>query len=131
MNGGHAESQTPPRRGSENREDQRFGKRTGQTGAPQPGERAEDLAVRTARTARAWANIALDLAGGILSQLVEQARDQLAYHQDSVTWYQEEVKKAESGAQWHAEQLKRVETQLEKLEELTASLSEIEALDDD
>lgn len=97
-----------------------------EAGAREDGGGSRDFSRGATGEGGPWATLTLALAGGILRQLINQTEDQLAYHRDSVEWYQQEVEKAQSGAQWHERQYAKVQGQLEELKLLVQSVEEIE-----
>jgi hypothetical protein len=103
----------------------------GEAGTQETSDPAGCLSERTARKIGAWATLSIGLVGGILRQLIDDVRSQLAAHQDSITWYEGEIEKAATGRDWHRSRLEEVTQRLAYLEELAASMTAIADDDDD
>lgn len=123
-----SQGETQPVRGSRSA-DLRESLGGGEVGATGSSDSAGRESQRAVRAAWAWANLSVHLVGGILRQLIEDVRGQLAAHEDSVAWYQGEMEKAIAGRDWHENRKLAAQQRLQSLLELQAAVDAVE--DDD
>lgn len=106
----HAKSTTPGTGGTEERNIERSPEFNGEGRAESAGTTEGSVSVRTPRATRPPAITSDPITGGILSQLINQTKSQLAKARDCIAWYEQEVKEFQD----QLNQLEHLQQQLEE-----------------
>lgn len=95
--------------------DQRQAEPGGKSWFEESGRELWPVSERVSREAGPWASFAFFAIGGILGQLIQDLEHQLAEQDDSIEWYQAEIKKNQAAVAWHQHKKADVAQRLDSL----------------
>jgi hypothetical protein len=118
----NAEGITPGGAGEEDGEAAHSSESSSQDGFSSSGSLDESECERILGALRTWANFSVSFAGGMIGQSISEAEEELADQQDSVEWYEQDIKRAQAAQEWHQAKAAKIRRRLEILRERLNSI---------